>query len=94
MVDKISENCISQKKLPNNCCVIDGKVVLISKVYEDGSVEGSRLKPRLSIYNEPVSSLILLIGFYYLTLEKIIGVPHNKCICIPTDKEYYVVPYA
>lgn len=70
------------------------QTVLISRVNEDESVEGYVMKHRTSIYVDPVQSSELSIGFFYVTLQKIIGIPEIKCVCIPSENEYYVVPYA
>ena len=62
-------------------------------MHDDNSVDGIVLRFVNSIYDTPISSQALNIGFYQKSLEKISGIPENKCLVIPKDVECFVCPY-
>ncbi len=77
----------------NNCCIVKNKIVLIEKVHSDNSVDGIVMRFVNNIYDSPILSKELNIGFYQKSLEKIFGTPQNKCLIIPKDTEFYICPY-
>lgn len=82
---------------PDNCCETDDGYVFITQTYcTNGlfSISGIILKYYSPLYTEPYSSSVLGIGYYTKSLKRVCHViPKNKCICIPENDCFLVIPY-
>ena len=77
---------------PNNCAIVESVVVYIEQI-SDNNVSGRALTFSRPLYDYPYSSECLGIGFYSLTRRRVEGKPQNKCILIPIENEFLVIPY-
>jgi hypothetical protein len=84
-------------KPPNNVCMCNNKVILITSVSYDNSipyVSGTILKFSKPLYDYPLSSSDLYIGYYNVSLQKVKLIkPTNKCISIPVLNQFLIIPY-
>jgi hypothetical protein len=82
-------------KSPNNCAILDNDdIVLINALCADKSVSGYKMQFSKELYDFPYASSTLKIAFYKVTDSITRGIPFVKCISIPIDDEFLVLPYA
>jgi hypothetical protein len=83
-------------KCPNNCALLtNGKVIYITHVHSPSLVSGYRLIFSKNLYDYPYASSALGIGYYRMSdIYEVECCPVVKCICIPVQNEYVVLPYA
>ena len=83
-------------KPPNNCCIVDGVVVLVQKCISKNIISGVCLKYHADVYQYPYPSNKHGIGLYVVTDERVIEKKvSSKCVCYPVDMAcFYVVPFA
>lgn len=82
-------------KAPDNCAMLnDGEIVVITSVDDTKkTVSGSVLKFSRNLYDDPYESKHIRLGFYSksrLLLKNV--VPSCKCILIPKEREFLVIP--
>ena len=76
---------------PNNCCISNGRIFLITSVVEN-VVSGIELLYTRPLYEYPYSSENLRIGFYRKTCKTRINVlPDCKCIIVPYPSDIFLV---
>ena len=81
------------EKAPDNCAVLqDGRIVIILSV-TDKLITGKVLNFTRNLFSDPYPSKLLKIGYYSLTRLKVHNVlPVQKCISIPRQNEFLVIP--
>ena len=88
-------------KCPDNCAITDEGVISIDSVGQDSNgetvISGNRLVPFKSLYENPYNSLVLGIGYFKKSEERVTNIiARNKAFALQTqsDKEHIVIPYA
>ena len=83
------------KDVPNNVCMFNTSVLMITTVHDDGKVSGRLMSFEKNLYEYPYPSGELHIGFYRASDDLIEYVePTNKCICVPHKQLYLIWPFA
>ena len=80
-------------KAPDNCAVLeDGRIVIVLSV-TNNLISGQVLKFARNLFSDPYPSKFLHIGYYSLSRLKVRNVlPMQKCILIPKQNEFLVIP--
>ena len=84
---------IFKTSAPDNCALVDNKVILIDNVRPDGFLSGAVLVFRKSLYEYPYCSRELGIGYYASSRSRSTGHPSCKMLCIPVPTEFVVFPF-
>ena len=80
---------------PNNCCLIDKKIVIIDDVEEGNIVSGYCLDFLSNLFDYPYPSQNFNIGIYKKSQIRVNKkIPCNKCVCIPHENSFFVIPFA